>query len=202
VTLSLSSRCDINLVLCSEEETLFHNSPPPPARLIATEHRREDRRFLVSASYVTFSNLDSLFSCETCRVNLGIRSWKEHLPEWAGCSKTIGGIYFTNKWRAETLQRGSEFYNFKPRRKSGIFNCISLLNCSIVWSVIIEIFWKKESIPIEWRICCLLTRHVFTCTRAVRHHIYSLWSELAPMGIPWAYRCCVTFSCVFFFFQV
>ncbi len=48
--------------------------------------------------------------------------------------------------------------------------------------------------------CCLLTRHVFTCTRAVRLHIYSLWSELAPMGIPWAYRCCVTFSCVCFFF--
>ncbi len=34
--------------------------------------------------------------------------------------KAIGDIYFTKKWRAETLQPGLEFDNFKPQLKSGI----------------------------------------------------------------------------------
>jgi hypothetical protein len=36
--------------------------------------------------------------------------------------------YFTRKWRAETLQRGLEFANFKPRLESGIFKCITWLD--------------------------------------------------------------------------
>ncbi len=51
-----------------------------------------------------------------------------HLSEWARGQKAFGGIYFTKKWRAETLQPGLEFDNFKPRLKSGIFKCISWLN--------------------------------------------------------------------------
>ncbi len=39
-------------------------------------------------------------------------------------------IYFTKKWRAETLQPGLEFDNYKPRLKIGIFKCISWLNVS------------------------------------------------------------------------
>jgi hypothetical protein len=63
-------------------------------------------------------------------VNPGIRSWKKHLSDWAWCQKAIGGIYFTKKWRAETLQPGLEFDNFKPRLKSSIFKCISWMNSS------------------------------------------------------------------------
>jgi hypothetical protein len=55
---------------------------------------------------------------------------KYHSSDWDRCQKAIGGIYFTRKWRAETLQPGLEFDNFKPRLKSGIFKCISWLNGS------------------------------------------------------------------------
>ncbi len=55
---------------------------------------------------------------------------KKHLSEWARCQKAIGGIYFTKKWRAETLHPGLEFDNFKPRLKSSIFKFISWLNGS------------------------------------------------------------------------
>jgi hypothetical protein len=88
------------------------------------DYRCEDGRLMVSASCVTISNLDSLSTSETGN-NSGIRSWKKHSSEWARCQKAIGGIYFTKKWRAETLQPGLEFDNFKPRLKSGIFKCIS-----------------------------------------------------------------------------
>jgi hypothetical protein len=37
---------------------------------------------------------------------------------------------FHKEWRAETLQRGLEFDNFKPGLESGIFKCISWLNGS------------------------------------------------------------------------
>ncbi len=57
---------------------------------------------------------------------------KKHLSEWAWCQKAIGGFYFTKKRRAETLQPGSEFDNFKPRLKSSIFKFISWLNGSFL----------------------------------------------------------------------
>ncbi len=38
-----------------------------------------------------------------------------HLPEWARCQKAIGGIYFTKKQRAETLQPRFRIWQFiKP----------------------------------------------------------------------------------------
>jgi hypothetical protein len=40
---------------------------------------------------------------------------------------------FCKKWRAETLQPGLEFDNFKPQLKSGIFKCISWLKCSFIF---------------------------------------------------------------------
>ncbi len=94
--------------------------------------RRENDRFQVFASCVTISNPGWLSSSET-RINLGIRSWKKHLSEWARCQKAIGGIYFTKKWRTETLQPGLEFATFKPRLKRGIFKCVSCLNGSFFW---------------------------------------------------------------------
>ncbi len=42
---------------------------------------------------------------------------KKHLSEWARRQKLIGGIYFTKKWRAETLRPGLELDNFKPQLK-------------------------------------------------------------------------------------
>ncbi len=53
---------------------------------------------------------------------------KKHLSEWAQRQKAIGGIYFTKKWRTETLQPGLGFDNFKPWLESNIFKCISCLN--------------------------------------------------------------------------
>ncbi len=78
---------------------------------------------------VTISNPDLLSSSET-EVNLGIKSWKNHPSEWSQCQKAVGGIYFTKKWRAETLQPGLEFDYFKPRLENGIFKRISWLNGS------------------------------------------------------------------------
>ncbi len=43
----------------------------------------------------------------------------------------IIGIYFTEKWRGETLHPGLEFDSFKSRFVSGIFKRISWLNSSI-----------------------------------------------------------------------
>ncbi len=93
------------------------------------DHRCEEGRFQVSASFVTISNPDSLSSCET-GVDPGIRSWRKHSSDWARCQKAIGDIYFTKKGRAETLQPGLELDNFQRRLKSGIFKCISWLNSS------------------------------------------------------------------------
>jgi hypothetical protein len=38
---------------------------------------------------------------------------KKHSSDRARCQKVVGGIYFTKKWRAETLQPGLEFDDFK-----------------------------------------------------------------------------------------
>ncbi len=59
---------------------------------------------------------NSLSSSET-GVNLGIKSWWRHLSEWAQRQEAIGDIYFTKKWRAETLKPRLEFGSFKPRLK-------------------------------------------------------------------------------------
>ncbi len=86
----------------------------------------------MSVSWVTISNTDLLSNSEAA-IKSGIRSWKKHLSDWAGCQKAIGGIYFPKKWRAETLQPGLECDNFKPRLESGIFKRISWLNGSFFW---------------------------------------------------------------------
>jgi hypothetical protein len=47
-------------------------------------------------------------------VNPVTRSWKTHLLEWGGCHEAFVWIYYTEKWRAETLRSGLEIDNFKP----------------------------------------------------------------------------------------
>ncbi len=73
-------------------------------------------------------------------VNPGIRSWKKHSSEWGRCQEAIGGIYFTKKWRGETLRPGLEFVNFKPRLESGVIKWISWLNGSFFWG-----WWSRFS---------------------------------------------------------
>jgi hypothetical protein len=91
-----------------------------------------------------------------------------HLSEWVRCQKAISGIYFTKKWRAETVQPSLEFDNFKSRLKTDIFKCISWLNGLLLLGVMIRVFWKRESIPIYWHHCRLLTRQI-----CFGLHIYS-----------------------------
>ncbi len=81
-----------------------------------------------------------------------------HLSDWARWQEAIGGIYFTKKWRAENLQPGLVFDNFKPRLKSGIFNCISWLNGSFFGGyergVLKEL---NQDLFIMAHICCSFT---------------------------------------------
>ncbi len=42
--------------------------------------------------------------------------------------KLMVSSYFANKWRADTVQAGLAFDNFRPRLKSSIFKCTSWLN--------------------------------------------------------------------------
>jgi hypothetical protein len=92
-------------------------------------------------------------------VNAGIRGWKKHSSGWASCLEAIDGIYFTKKWRAETLQPDLEFDNFKPRLESGIFKSISQLNGSFYGGDDDRGFLKET----------VKTCQLFSCP-----HIYSL----------------------------
>jgi hypothetical protein len=101
-----------------------------------------------SSSILTISNPKFLSSCET-EVNPGIRSWKYPLSDWVRCQKAIGGIYFTKKWRAETVQLGLEFDDFKPWPNSCIYKYSSCLDASILRAMM-GVFWKRESRPVYW----------------------------------------------------
>ncbi len=136
----------------------------------------------MSASCVTISNPDLLSSSET-RINHGMRSWKNHLSEWARCQKASDGIYFTKKRRAETLQPGLDFDNFKPWLKSGIFKCISWLNGSFFrgwWSGFSE--RVSQGLSNDTNITSSLS-NVFFCLHislwlSQAHYQNFLWSDL------------------------
>jgi hypothetical protein len=90
---------------------------------------RSYRLSILSQHYQTFS----------VRYHLtpgGLTDYRCENDRW----KVVGGIYFTNKWRVETLQPGLEFDNFKPLLKSGIFKCISWLNGSCFEGAMTEVF--------------------------------------------------------------
>jgi hypothetical protein len=141
--------------------------------VLCIDYRCKDGYLPVSAGCVTISNPNSLSRSET-GVNPGMRSWKKHLSEWARCEKAIGGFYFTKKWRAETLQPGLEFDNFKPRLKSVVFKCISLLNGSFL-RVMIGVFWKSEV-----KTFVMVPMSPLTSPTFFRLHIYSLWLQARP----------------------
>ncbi len=122
----------------------------------------------MSASYLTNSTSDSFSNSET-GVNPGINSWKKHVSDWGRCQEAVGGIYFTNKWRAETLLPGLEFGNFKPWRESGIFKCVSWMNGFFLgWWLG---FSERESLDLSngANVASWLAKPFFCL------HIYSLW---------------------------
>jgi hypothetical protein len=120
-------------------------------------------------------------------VKQGIRSWKKHLSDWAQFQEAIGGIYFTKKWRAETLQPGLEVDNFKPRFKSSIFKSISWLNGSFSGGD--DRGFLKEGV----RTCLVapmspLNSLTFNCFCL---HIYSLWVFITVWSDNNQYMYCV-----------
>ncbi len=70
------------------------------------DHRCEYGRFAVSASCVEWEGLNMEWEAEKALIWLSLRS------------ESRCGICFTKKWRAETLQPGLQFDNFKPSFKA------------------------------------------------------------------------------------
>ncbi len=106
------------------------------------------------------------------RVDPGIRSWKKHSSDWARCQKAIGGISFTKKWRAETLQPGLEFDNFNPRLESSIFKCISWLNGSFFFGGWWSWFSERSS-----------------------EDLHSNYTKISPLNLPTFFSCLSGSSC-------
>ncbi len=78
-------------------------------------------------------------------------------------------LFISKKRGAETLQLGLEFDNFKPRLMSCIVKCVPWLNESR-FGVMIGVFWKRESRPVERHQCRPLR-----CQLYFSLHIHSLW---------------------------
>ncbi len=74
---------------------------------------------------IAVSNTRYLSSISETRVNAGIKGWKLHLSESTWCQESVGGICFTYKWRAASLQ---PLTFSKHCKKCSIFKCISWLN--------------------------------------------------------------------------
>ncbi len=138
-----------------------------PMYLWAAEYRCADGRFLMSPRGMAVSNSSIYLSSSGTRVNADIRGWKLHLSESTWCQESVGGICFTNKWRAASLQPPT----FSNNCYNAVFSNASLGLTVRFLGVNIRIFWKWESRPIdEWRQCRLSTRQLFFCL-----HIYNLW---------------------------
>ncbi len=94
------------------------------------------------------------FLAVKCGLLMKWEAKKIDLSEWNECQKAIGlgGIYFTKKWRADTLQPGLKFDDFKPHLGSGVLRCISWLNGSFLGLGFGLFFLKRESEPIDTNI--------------------------------------------------
>ncbi len=103
----------------------------PIMSVVPIDYRCDVGRFLVSASYVTISNPDSLSSSET-GFNSGIRSWKSNYLNELDVRKPLV-VSISQRVRAATLQPGLEFDNFEPWLESDIFKRIPLLNGLFFW---------------------------------------------------------------------
>ncbi len=128
------------------------------------------------------SNKNYLSSSE---ARVGIRRWKLNQSEQTWCQESIGGIRFTNKWRAASLSTSSEFDYFKPMLKHSILKCISWLNDSLFgrgrWGFLtkegFKTFWTTLRSPLN------SVTFFSVCT------IYSLWSKEPKPGTHIDYRC-------------
>jgi hypothetical protein len=109
------------------------------------DYRCVHGRFPVSTSSGKISTRESISSSGTGGRSRN-KSCKKHSSEWARCQKAVGGIYFTKKWSAETLQPGLEFDNLKPRPQSGIFKCTSRLNESFFFLLDDDRCFLKEGV--------------------------------------------------------
>jgi hypothetical protein len=115
-----------------------------PVSSSTLDYRGENGLFLVTASYVTISKPKFAFqrwNGALCRD----KKLKKYLSRWARCEKGVGGISFTNKWKAEILQRGLQLDNFKLSF-NGFFKRITWLKHSFFFSLraMIKVFWKRE----------------------------------------------------------
>jgi hypothetical protein len=113
------------------------------------------------------SNTRYLSSSEK-RVNADIRVWKLHLSESNWCQESFVGIWFTNQWKATSLQPLT-FSNH-----CSLFKCISWLNGSFFggWTAGfsergVKTFRMAPMSPLK------LANFFFFCL-----HIYNLCSDL------------------------
>jgi hypothetical protein len=106
-----------------KERAELYSDPKTLAQTL--DYRCEDDRSQASASCVAISNADSISSCDT-GINPGIRSRK--CTELDVRKPLVVSISKSQELRLYNLVLG--FDNSKPRLKSGIFKCISSLNCS------------------------------------------------------------------------
>ncbi len=103
------------IIINNSSETL--NSAP------GAHHRLPIRRWSFTSVWDFCDNSKPRFAFQ--QWNSGwccYRCWKKkkHLTHIARREKAIGGVYFTKKWRAETLQPALKFDNFKPQFNCGI----------------------------------------------------------------------------------
>ncbi len=123
------------------------------------DYQCADGRFLISPSDVAISHQNYLSSSGT-RVNACRRRRELYLSESNWCQESTGGICFTNKWRAAS-QRPLTFSNQRPNIVFFFFKLIfGLMVCSLGGEH--GVFWKRESRPIKWHQCRLLTNFFFT----------------------------------------
>ncbi len=145
------------------------------------DYRRADGSFLMSPRGLAVSSTRYISSHET-RANASIRGWKLHLSESTWCQESVGGICFTNKWRAASQQpltlsndgESSVISNASP----GLTVCFFFF-----FGVNIGVFWKRESRPIEWRQCASqLANFFFVCTSIV-------YEQKCPRATSRCWRC-------------
>jgi hypothetical protein len=138
------------------------------------DYRCADGSFLMSPRGLAVSSTRYISSHET-RANASIRGWKLHLSESTWCQESVGGICFTNKWRAASQQP----LTLSNDGESSVISNASpgLTVCFFFWGE--HRGFLKEGVKTYWMApMCLSTRQLFFCL-----HIYSLWTKVPTCDI-------------------
>ncbi len=104
-----------------------------------------------------------------------MRSWKKHLPEWARCKESIGGIYWTEELRRYNLVKNLTISN--PRLKA-----VEALNfCCHNWGLVL--------------VCSVLKFHLHTdhmpaMAKTSRLHVWTIPKAFLVSGITSAALLC------------